>query len=302
VQPVCVLGVYLLVVFSGGALLAPGLYWLIQCVAEQQAGWAKLAEIPFHRVVNRAILGLALVGLWPLLRELRIRTWKELGLGWHRGAWSGLGLGFGLGFVTLAGVALSALAAEARVLRVNYTFLGIWGQITTAALTGAAVGFLEELLFRGALFGALRKAGHWTVALAVSSAVYALVHFFQKPAATEQVVWYSGFVTLGAMLQGFVELDKLVPGFLVLTVAGAILAVCYHRTGSLYYSIGVHAGWVFWMKLNGAVTSTKAGASVWFWGSRKLYDGWLSFLVLTVVLAACMMFPSRKRPDEPTVT
>ena len=42
------------------------------------------------------------------------------------------------------------------------------------------VAVIEEILFRGALFGVLRKAMPWPGALAVSSAVYSAVHFIQN--------------------------------------------------------------------------------------------------------------------------
>src|SRR6185295_13366099 len=65
------LGLYLLAVFIGGALLAPGLYFLAQSFAEP---FSHLANSPFHRFVNRSLLGVALLGLWPLLRALGINS------------------------------------------------------------------------------------------------------------------------------------------------------------------------------------------------------------------------------------
>jgi membrane protease YdiL (CAAX protease family) len=85
------------------------------------------------------------------------------------------------------------------------------------------------------------------------------------------------------MLSGFVEVERVVPGFLNLTLAGALLALAYQHTGNLYFSIGLHAGWIFWLKFYGFFTRDVASANAWFWGTRKLIDGWLALIVLALV-------------------
>jgi hypothetical protein len=52
----------------------------------------------------------------------------------------------------------------------------------------------------------------------------------------------------------------------------------------LYLSIGMHAGWIFWLKFYGVVTTARPGANTWFWGTSKLIDGWLALIVLSSVL------------------
>src|SRR5882672_8136237 len=112
-RPLSALGIYILVVFLGGALVAPWLYWLTQSFAQT---FPHLANSPFHRFVNRSLLGLALVGLWPLLQGLGARSWRDLGLVNPARHGKKLGAGFALGFCSLAIVALTALATGARVL------------------------------------------------------------------------------------------------------------------------------------------------------------------------------------------
>jgi membrane protease YdiL (CAAX protease family) len=144
------------------------------------------------------------------------------------------------------------------------------------------VALLEEVLFRGALFGTLRKAVAWPIALLISSVVYAWLHFFQRPAAPPHITWASGWVLLPQMMHGFVEWETLVPGFFTLTIAGLLLGLAFQRTRSLYFSIGLHAGWIFWLKLYGFATSPVPGADLRFWGSQKLVDGWLGLVVMAL--------------------
>ena len=125
---------------------------------------------------------------------------------------------------------------------------------------GAAVvvAVMEEILFRGGMFGGLRKFFYWPLALFVSSMIYALVHFLQRADFTGAVNWHSGLVLLPRMLGGFADFHALVPDFFNLTLAGVLLGLAYQRTGNLYFSIGLHAGWVFWLKTYGAFTATRA--------------------------------------------
>src|SRR6266508_4377813 len=101
-RPVRSLVIYTGVVFAGGALLAPWLYWSVQLLGAQVPALHGLANQPFHRYVHRSLLALALIGLWPLLRSLGVRGGPDVGLVRPAGQWRRLAGGFALGFVSLA--------------------------------------------------------------------------------------------------------------------------------------------------------------------------------------------------------
>ena len=293
-RPLRALGIYIFVVFVGGALVAPWLYWLTQSFAPS---FPHLANSPFHRFVNRSLLGLALIGLWPLLRNLGFRSCRGIGLVRPGGHWQRLAAGAALGFGSLAIVALTALAAGARALTENPGHAA--QKILGAVLTALTVAVLEEILFRGALFGALRTAFNWILALVLSSAVYALVHFRENASLTGPVLWYSGLELLPRMFRGFANWQELVPGFFNLTLAGALLALAYQRTGNLYFSIGLHAGWIFWLKSYGIFTHQVSGANAWIWGGAKMVDGWMALLVLASILLLFLLAPFPERVQSP---
>src|SRR2546426_934187 len=112
-RPLRSLLLFLAGILIGGAWLAPFLYWLTQWAAQEFPAFQRMAHNPFHRFVNRSVLGLAVLGMWPFLRSLGIRSWEAVGLVKPTGQWKKLAGGFALGFGSLACVALLALAAGA---------------------------------------------------------------------------------------------------------------------------------------------------------------------------------------------
>jgi hypothetical protein len=77
---------------------------------------------------------------------------------------------------------------------------------------------------------------------------------------------------------------RMLPQFVNLTLAGALLAWAYQRTGNLWFSIGLHAGWIFWLAAYRLFTSEVPDTAVWWWGGSKLIDGWLTTLTLGLAL------------------
>jgi membrane protease YdiL (CAAX protease family) len=298
-RPLRALVIYLVWVFAGGALLAPWLYWLAQTVT---ASFPLLTQTPFHRFVDRSLLILALAGLWPLLRAFGTTSARDIGLLPPRGHWKKFWGGLLLGSLTLAIVAGTALGSGERILAQNLTAHKVVGTIGNALAAAAVVGCLEEILFRGGIFGGLRRNFYWPLALAASSVIYALVHFLQRVDLNGPVTWNSGLALLPRMLGGFLDFSALVPGFFTLTLAGILLGLAYQRTGNLYFSIGLHAGWIFWLKTYGAFTADAPRAVTWLCGTGRLIDGWLTFLVLAVTLAGFNFLPLKPARQPFTIS
>jgi membrane protease YdiL (CAAX protease family) len=294
-RPLAALLLYLAAVFAGGALLAPWLYHGVQALARTHAGLGEAARAPFARYVNRGLLLMALVGLPLFLRGAGIRRWSDVGVAPGLVRWRRFAAGFALGFTSLALVCAIALAAGGRAPR-GRTPGELAAQFAGALATALVVAAMEELLFRGAFFGGLKRVIPWGAALAASSAVYAIVHFMGKPPNPPVVDWLSGLRALPGMLAGMTALHTLVPGFLSLALAGTILALAYQWTGELSTSVGIHAGWIFWLKYYGLVTRGVPGANEWFWGTRRLVDGWMAFVAIVVVLAIVLAAARRPRP------
>lgn len=291
---------YLVGVFLGGALLAPVLYHAVQDLAARDPAWQALATQPFHRYVHRALLGLALVGLWPLLRLNGLRT--PAALGWTSSPAAGRWLlrGLGLGVAGLGMAAALTLVAGGRTWRSG----GEWGE-ALAILAGAlgsavAVAWIEETLFRGALQGTLRRCWPAWAAVVASSVVYAGVHFFARVRWQGAVEWHSGLAVVGRMLAGWADIAAWWPGGLNLVLAGLVLGAAFEATGNLYLPAGLHAGWVLAIKVYGASTQA-VEAPVSGWGTERLTDGWvvLPVLGLTAGVLAAWLKRASARPTDP---
>jgi membrane protease YdiL (CAAX protease family) len=289
-RPVRSLVIYFVVVFLGGALLAPWLYHATQCAAGRWPLFGPLAANPFSSFVLRSILGLALLGLWPLLRDCKMLNVRELGLAGAARPLRNLAAGFAIGFGSLAAAAALALLFGARAPSLAHTSRQFLEHLLVATVTAIVVAVLEEMIFRAALFGIFRKRFSAPAALVLSSAIYASVHFLQKAAAPAQIGWLSGLAMLPQMLHGPAGGLPPVPAFFTLLVAGAVLALAYQRTGTLFLSIGLHAGWIFWLKSYGFLTIGIPGAARAFWGGDKLIDGWLPLLLLAGVFLLMLRY------------
>lgn len=272
--------VYLALVLSIGASVAPALWQGVQWLAPHSS----LATQPFHRYVHRSLLVLAIVGLWPLSKTLGAKFPQGLGIRLGIRPVENALLGWTLGLGSLGTVALLSIWAGARTPHFSASAAEWAAKLGGALATALVVGVLEEGLFRGALLTSLRRRHSWVVAATCSSGLYALVHFFQRTPEPPTVSWLSGWVILGQMMAGFWDWTTLVPGFFSLFLIGWILAVTRDRTDGLAASIGLHGAWIFWLKACGfaMVTSPTAAPSVW--GSNKWVDGWATFAMLGVTL------------------
>lgn len=184
----------------------------------------------------------ALLFLWPLLRWLRIKGPRDLGLARNRRWGRDVAIGFLISAlpVLCCGVFLLALG--------NYTARthAAWGAVAAVALTAAVVPFIEETLFRGLFLGVLLRGTPALTATLLSSGIFSIVHFLKAPdQTTTSVGWTSGFISLAHSFDQFAEPMLVLAGFTTLFLIGVILAHARLRTRSLWLPIGLHAGWIF---------------------------------------------------------
>lgn len=234
--------IFLLVVFTAGALVAPPVYWLGQGLAASgTSDW--LAGFPFHRVLSRCLQVSGIVLLWPALRWIGLHHVSELGLRRNPSALSDVIAGLTIAVALIAVLALVYLATGMFTLRPDPD----WPVLGRIVLTAVFVSGIEEAVFRGVVLGICL----WTLprrgAVFITTLLFVVVHFI-KPAKTDiapdAVHWWSGFVEATRFADGLPSPWLLVFGVISLFVVGWILGSAAVRTASLWLPIGLHAGWI----------------------------------------------------------
>ena len=277
------------------AVLFPFLY-LLAC-----AFWAAVAAYPiyilfgngdagfFRSLVGRGGQAFLILGLFPMVRTLGLRT-ADLGL--QRDFPRQFGIGWVLGILMLLVHLSSLVVLEVRavnewVFRDGGRLLSI---LVKATVTGATVALLEETIFRGVLFAALRKlTGAWSTVV-ISAFYFAALHFIRARWTPDpaEIGWGTAF---RVVIDGFAQLANLpVDSFLALFLAGILLGVI--RAGfprGLGYCMGLHAGWVLVIKSAKPLVREIPDAD---WGFLvSSYDrfigflsaGWMALLILGFV-------------------
>lgn len=249
----------------------------------------------FHRYFNRCLMFLALAGLFLLWRVTKINSWHELG--WTNFPKARLHIFQGLlvGLASLIAVAVLGLLFDARDFRPAHS-LNEWNRHGVNTLSAAiAVGILEETLFRGMLFGLLRRDMHWRWAAVFSALLFSAVHFIDQRPAISEITWTTGFTAFPQFIHDFAH-DPHWPAYAVnLFLAGLILAGTLQRTGSLFIAIGIHAGWIIALKTNSFITMPINKHVLW--GDNKTSDGWIATPLLAIMAWAILRHDPE--PDQP---
>ena len=233
---------YFLAVVLLGALMAPPLYWAAQSLAGSGL-FGRLATFEFQKFFNRAMLIAAVALLWPAIRFVRIRQWRELGLQRDPRAARHVAIGAAIAILGVAAMAMAYVAFDIYRWKQELP----WEKIPGLLLSAIVVGLLEEALFRGAIFGLFRRALPPFTAMFFVTLIFASVHFL-KPDNNVQigpVTWSSGLALVPHLFHQFTEGMTLLAEFTTIFVLGWVLGYATLRTRSLWMAIGLHAGVVF---------------------------------------------------------
>jgi membrane protease YdiL (CAAX protease family) len=235
-------------VLLGGALAAPQAWHLIQTLPPEWLGGliAKVQGMPFHRYFSRSVQVAALVLIWPLMKSLRVRSLREFGLVPDPRPLRDLGAGIISGLFGMALFSAVQLLSGASLLDPAWV-ADLQKSLPRVLLTATAVSVLEEFLFRGVLFGFFRQFLETRIAIFLSSALFALVHFASLPSGDSPGPshWWSGLEMAIHVVGGFAPTSLTAHALLILFTAGVLLAWLTVRTGALWAPVGLHAAWVF---------------------------------------------------------
>lgn len=214
-------------------------------------------DLPWWKVFRRCVSVGAAVGLWLCITKFEQRSVQSYGLSADGRGRSQLLLGILLGLVGLGVMLGMGMASGAYRIDVTPDRVRLWRTALGFLPAAAIVSVLEELVFRGFILQHL-VAFSRPVAVALSSAAYAIVHLKTTP-----------LFTLGTWL----ELGGL---FLL----GSVLALSYLVTNRLSLAIGLHAVLAYGARVNKLVIQFADPSMAWLFGTSRLVNGLMNWLLL----------------------
>lgn len=246
----------------------------------------------FERWVTRSALLLLVLSIFPTLKFFNLSL-KSIG---HNQTLKSFGRkfvsSFLVGLCILAVVIGTILLLDIRHFDSNESITG--KLLLSSFFAGLLVALIEETLFRG-LFFSLSKTWHGVLtAVIVSSFFYSLLHFIKPIEHIDKnaLNWLSGTQVI---LNAFSAVALMnITDFLALFAVGVLLALVRYRTNSLAFCIGLHASWVFLIKVTKDITNANASSDWSFLVGQ--YDGivgLLCFVWLALVIGAYVLFISK---------
>ncbi len=261
-----------------------------------------VSQQPLHRVLDRVAMAVAAVGLIWLLRYEKLGSREALGYTLPKGEFlRQLAVGFGSGLLLMTPLVVLLLNLGVRQLKPELAWqpLLLLAELFQGALTGLAVGFIEETFFRGAMQTVMTRDSAPRLAIVLPSIVYATVHFLGGKVSlpVNQIEWSSSFVVLANLFERFASPLMLLDSFLALFAVGLLLAFVRRYTGAIAACIGLHAGLISVITLLKSTTLHHSGTH-WSWlvGAYDGVIGWGAFLLMIVVIGAFLTITA-KAPD-----
>lgn len=254
--------------------------------------WALLHphfNFPFHRVGERIGMLALLIGFVALARHLGLADRASLGYGLPRRAFlreMSLAVALGVASMLAAVGLMSVLGLLEWRTGARLSGAALLRLVMLRALSGLAVGLIEETFLRGAMHSAIERESGTRAAVLLTALLYAATHFFASHhIAPEQVTPGSGLELLAGTLHLLLAPAQIADAFLALFAVGVVLGLVRAATGNIAACIGLHAGWVWVMLVSHELLQPVRDAPLAFLLSR--FDGFVGWLVLawTVLLA-----------------
>ncbi len=266
---------------------------------------AACGRADFDRYFSRALLASALLFAPFLLRRVRALGGGKPVADLAKLPWKSALFQVAAGCLIAGGMlwALGSVLEEvgAYVPKVKPITLGkLLGKIAVPAVVAP---LLEEWVFRGLLLGLWLRFAKAPAACIGTSLFFAFVHFLKLPdgaVTADPALPLAGFALLGQVLLHFTDPQFFVTDFATLFFIGMILAWARLRTGALWFSIGLHAGWIAAFKGFNLLHAVVDDHPLRPWGvGESLRSGLLPLLTLALTAALCHFVMKRSNRASP---
>ena len=209
---------------------------------------------PFDRVLTRSVLLVLLILLIPLWKMVSKET---SGLRFGDFSFRQFSQSFLIGLFILAIPVVVLLLLEVRlvVLDLEISFLSILGILLVGIVLACLIGLFEEILFRGFLYGSLKKRVGGLIAALISSVLYSSVHFLKPTGELELPInWLAGFIYLEQSIGNMILLHQDWDARLSLMILGCFFCLVRERF-NLFCCIGLHAAFVVGIAISRQLTT-----------------------------------------------
>jgi membrane protease YdiL (CAAX protease family) len=281
--------VFLLLVLALTSFLTP---WFAACADWLAANQPSLLSerYAFSKIFNRTFMISGILLFFVCRRFLGIGKPADLGLTSLKEGRRDLAAGWLLALASMVG-----LAAVMTMLDVFTPFFRLsLGESIRRALSGLSAGVfagsLEEVFFRGILFKGLYAQGPLR-AFVGANLFYSVLHFVKPGESYFMEVFdpWAGWRHLAFTFTPFLDPLPLLPGIFGLFLIGVVLSFAFTRTGNLYLAIGLHAGWIFALKIFRVFGDYRRDDLDWMFGSSepKIVSGvftWVGIIVVALVV------------------
>jgi uncharacterized protein len=261
---------------------------------------SSMARADVARFYNRVLMGVAIILLYPFIRTLRSDSNVESSPLWERmnpgpEGWKHLLMGFqyATGYMGI----FFLIVWQLGWLEIDLTASP--GKALLQAITPAVgASLLEEWLFRGVLFALLMRSLSARATIIGLSFFFAVVHFLKPYHGSPEIVdggapW-AGFQLLAHIGERFIHMEDFIGVFMTLFVVGVVLAMARYKSGKLWMSIGLHAGWVFAMKVFLDLTNNTGTAHPVLYG-RDLREGMVPLLFVFMTGGAVWLYLNKNK-------
>lgn len=247
--------------------------------------------VPFRKIIKKASQLFLVLSILPIMRYLQL-NWFGLGFAPRPVFFKQIGIGFGLGFVTLLPVFLTLYLLGVDIVDSSqpWTFAWLSKKLVVELLLALLISLFEEPLFRGLMLVGLHRKMSTTAAIVISAFYYAILHFLDTKSQipVQDIHLFSGFSLLGEAFAHVLN-PEILSAFLALFVVGLFLGLLRTQVKtSLGFCIGCHACWVWQIKLSKTLFNTNPNSDYLFLVSS--YDGVIGPLVTVWLVLAMLVY------------
>lgn len=290
----------LIVVFFLSALLLPFVEQFINLSGLIVSDLRFLSKYGAVRIFSRLIMLFAFCGFFVFRKEMGFVDYKELGYGVHKNIIHCF-YGFGLSVFSFLCLMSCLIVSGHYYISIDPVNMYMAKVLVKSFFAAGLIAFLEETLFRGYLFKTFTKTKSFVFSLLIVNVLYSMVHFLtpENIIYSNSDIFYGFDLCRGIFTSIGNDIDLYIQPFIGLLILGSLFTFAYIRTGSLYLSLGLHAGFVFAVKADFLfIDNTKKAIAPFLYDKTYISGGVLSWIVLIVLFFVIGYFTKNKNINE----